>query len=65
VGQTGISIETRRKEHRRHILLKQPVKSVVAEHSINTGHHINLSSTIILDKTSSYVDRLMKEVIGI
>jgi hypothetical protein len=36
----------------------------VAEHSINTGHRINFSSTIVLDRTLSYVDRLVKEAIG-
>jgi hypothetical protein len=36
--QTGRSIEARCKEHMRHIHLDQPEKSVVAEHSVNTGH---------------------------
>jgi hypothetical protein len=38
---------------------------VVAEHSINTGHCIDFSNTIVLDRTSSYMDRLVKEAIGI
>jgi hypothetical protein len=65
VGQTGRSIETRCKEHRRHIRLDQPDKSEVAEHSINTGHCIEFSNTVILDRTSSYIDHLVKEAIGI
>jgi hypothetical protein len=53
------------KEHRRHIHLDQPDKSAVAEHSINTGLCIDFSNTIILDRMSSYMDRLVKEIIGI
>jgi hypothetical protein len=37
----------------------------VVEHSINTGHCIDFSNTIVLDRTSSYMDRLVKEAIGI
>jgi hypothetical protein len=65
VGQTGRSIETRCKEHRGDICLDQPDKSAVAEHSINAGHCISFSNTIILDRTSSYMDHLVKEAIGI
>jgi hypothetical protein len=65
VGQTGRSIETRCKEQREDIRLDQPDKPAVAKHSINTGHFIGFSNTIILDKTSSYMDRLVKEDIGI
>jgi hypothetical protein len=36
-----------------------------AMHSINTGHIINFSSTIVLDRTLSYMYRLVKEAIGI
>jgi hypothetical protein len=53
MGQTGRSIETRCKEHRRHIHLSQPDKSVVAKHSINTGHCIDFTNTIVLDRTLS------------
>jgi hypothetical protein len=59
------SIESRCKEHRRHIHLEQPEKSVVVEHSMNTGNHIDFSSTIVLYRTLSYMDRLLKEAIGI
>jgi hypothetical protein len=65
VGQTGKSIETRCKEHRRHIRLDQPDISVVAEHSTNTGHCIKFRNNIVLDRTSSYMNRLVKEAIGI
>jgi hypothetical protein len=65
MGQTGRSIETRCKEHMRHIHLHQPEKSVVAEHSVNTGHQIDFSNITILDRTSGYMDRIMKEAIHI
>jgi hypothetical protein len=37
----------------------------VAEHSINTGYYIDFSNTIVLDRTSSYMDHFEKEAIGI
>jgi hypothetical protein len=48
IGQTGRSIDTRIKEHNRHIRLAQPDKSAVAEHSISQGHRIQLQNTKIL-----------------
>jgi hypothetical protein len=65
VGQTSISIEARCKEHMRHVHLKQSDKSAVAEHNFNTGHHIDFSSTSVLDKTAGYMDCLMNEAIEI
>jgi hypothetical protein len=35
------------------------------EHSINIGHRIDFSSTIVLARTSGYMDCLVKEAIGI
>jgi hypothetical protein len=49
----------------RHVRLKQPDKSAVAEHNFNTGHRIDFSSTSVLDKTTGYMDRLVKEEIEI
>jgi hypothetical protein len=65
VGQRGRSIDARCKEHMRHICLDQPEKSVVAEHSVNTGHQIDFSNITILDGTSGYMDRVVKEAIHI
>jgi hypothetical protein len=65
VHQTGRSIEARCKEHMRHICIKQPEKSVVVEQSINTGHHIDCSSTFMLDRAARYMDHLVNEAIGI
>jgi hypothetical protein len=47
----------------RHIRLKQPDKSAVAEHNFNTGHLIDFSSTSVLDKKTGYINRLMKEAV--
>jgi hypothetical protein len=45
----------------RHVRLKQPDKSAVAEHNFNTGHRIDFSSTSVLDKATGYMDRIVKE----
>jgi hypothetical protein len=37
----------------------------VTEQSINTAHCIDFSNTTVLDRMSSYMDRLVKEAIGI
>jgi hypothetical protein len=65
IGQTGRSIETRVKEHQRHIRIAHPEKSAVAEHSINLGHRIQLHNTSILAKKSRCMDRFIREVIDI
>jgi hypothetical protein len=61
VGQTGRSIEAKCKEHMRHVHLKQHDKPVVAKHNFNTGHCIDFSSTSVLDKTTGYMERIVKE----
>jgi hypothetical protein len=61
IGQTCRSIDTRFKEHRRHIRLEYPDKSAVAEHSINLGHRIQLHNTSNLATKTGYMDRLIKE----
>jgi hypothetical protein len=63
VGQTGRSIDTSCKEYMRHIRLVQPENSAVAEQSVNTGHQIDFSNITILDRTSGYMDRIVKEAI--
>jgi hypothetical protein len=50
----------------RHVRLKQPGRSAVAEHNFNTGHiALTLAVTSVLDKTTGYMDRLVKEAIEI
>jgi hypothetical protein len=63
IGQTGRSIDTRIKEHHRHIRLAQPDKLAVAEYSISRGHRIQLQNTKILSTQSRYMDRLIKQVL--
>jgi hypothetical protein len=65
IGQTGRSIETRIKEHHRHIHPEQTDKSAEAEHSINLGHRIKLEDTTILSTKATYIDRMIREDIEI
>jgi hypothetical protein len=65
IGQTGRSIETRIKEHQRHIRLQHPDKSAIAEHSINLDHRIQIQKTTILSTKSRYMDRMIRQAIEI
>jgi hypothetical protein len=51
----GHSIDTRLKEHQRHISLEHPDILAMEEHSINLGHHIQLHHTTILSTKSRYM----------
>jgi hypothetical protein len=65
IGQTGSSVDTRLKEHQRHIRVEHPDKSTVAERSINLGHRIQLQNTTILSIKPRYMDRIIREAIEI
>ena len=65
VGETGRTISTRLKEHRRHFRLGQPEKSAVVEHSLNLDHRIMWDDTRVLWRSGHFWDRLTKEAIEI
>jgi hypothetical protein len=65
VGETGRTIETRIKEHRRHFRLGQIEKSAVAEHSITEDHAIHWDKARVLCHSNHYWERLTKEAIAI
>ncbi|XP_046408835.1 uncharacterized protein LOC124173380 [Ischnura elegans] len=65
IGETGCTIETRLKEHKRHLRLGQPEKSAIAEHSIQHDHVIQFDDTEILTRSTKYWDRVVKEAIEI
>jgi hypothetical protein len=65
IGQTGCSVDTRLKEHQRHIRLDHPEKSVVAEHSVDLGHCIQFHNTSILASKTKYMDRIVREAVEI
>jgi hypothetical protein len=64
-GQTGCSVDTRSKEHQRHIRLEHPDKSAIAEHCINSGHSMLFHDASIRATKTSYRDRIVREAIEI
>jgi hypothetical protein len=65
IGQTGRSVDIRLKEHQRHKRREHPDKSVVAEHIIDQEHNILFHNSSILVTKTRYMDRVVKEAIGI
>ena len=65
IGETSRTIETRVKEHRRHLRLSQPEKSAVAEHAIDEDHAIKWEATERLCHGRGFWDRVVKEAIEI
>jgi hypothetical protein len=56
IRQTGRSVDTRLKEHQRNIQLEHPDKSAVTEHSVDSGHCIQLHNTSIFATKIRYMD---------
>jgi predicted GIY-YIG superfamily endonuclease len=65
IGQTGRSVDTRLKEHQRHIRLEHPDKSAMAEHNIDLGHRIQFHNTSDLASETQYMDHIVREAIEI
>ncbi|KAJ4431302.1 hypothetical protein ANN_19899 [Periplaneta americana] len=65
IGQTGRTIEDRIKEHKRNLRLYYPEKSAMAQHSIEKEHKILFDHTKVINKSSHYWDRTIKEAIEI
>ncbi|KAJ4432648.1 hypothetical protein ANN_21271 [Periplaneta americana] len=63
IGQTGRTIEDRIKEHKRNLRLYYPEKSAVAQHSIEKEHKILFDHTKVINKSSHYWERTIKEAI--
>jgi len=65
VGQTKRRLETRLKEHMSDIKKKNSMLSVVSNHRLDCNHEMNWSGVTILDKESSYVKRIVSEMVHI
>lgn len=48
--------ENHRGEGKRNICLKQPSKSVIMEHSLHTGHKMQIEDTMALHECGNYWD---------
>lgn len=64
VGQTG-KLSRLEAKNIRHVHLKQLEKLSVAEHWIDTAHHIDLNSIFILGTATRYMDLLVRDAIKI
>ncbi|KAG8235159.1 hypothetical protein J437_LFUL015199 [Ladona fulva] len=65
LGETGCTVETRIKEHKRNVRLKQSEKSAIAEHALDKGHKILFNEIKVLCTTPRYWERIVKEAIKI
>ncbi|KAJ8959364.1 hypothetical protein NQ318_022050 [Aromia moschata] len=66
IGQTGRSIQCRIKEHQRHTRLGNTDKSTIAEHvHPNENHKIDYGNIRVLDKTTRYYPRIIRESLEI
>jgi len=61
IGQTGRSMESKIKEHHRHIRLAHPEKSAVAERSFKQDRLKNFQDIRILSVVPEYVNRRITE----
>ncbi|KAJ8937075.1 hypothetical protein NQ318_009845 [Aromia moschata] len=66
IGQTGRSIQCRIKEHQRHTRLGNIDKSAIAEYvHTNENHKIDYENIRVLDKTTRFYPRIIRESLEI
>jgi hypothetical protein len=65
VRQTGFSVDIRLKNHQRQIKLEYLDNSILAEHSIDHGYHIQFHNSSILTMETRYIYHIDKETIEI
>ena len=63
VGETGRSLEERRKEHDRAVRNMDVQRSEVARHMIEDGHRVDIGGIDMLDQESQSRRRVVKEAI--
>ena len=65
IGESGRSMDVRLVEHKRNVRKGEVERSAVAEHVVLTGHRIDWEKARIVDKSSKYWQRRVKEVVYI
>ncbi|KAJ4443844.1 hypothetical protein ANN_05631 [Periplaneta americana] len=65
IGQIGSTTEDRIKEHKRNLRLYYPERSAVTQHSIEKEHKILFDHTKVINKSSHYWERTIKDAIEI
>jgi len=63
IGQTGRSIDTRKKEHHRHMRLGHLDKQTLAEHTLRCKHAIKSQDTRVLLTVPGFMDGLIRKVV--
>ena len=65
IGEMGRSLKTRLKEHSTDIFHGRTNKSVLAEHSHITSHHVCIEKSSLIAKEDNYNKRRIREVVEI
>lgn len=64
-GQSGTTVVIRETEHKHHLCLRNVDKSAVALHGWNTGHTIKFEETVLLYRSSNWIERTIQESLEI
>ena len=65
IGETGLSIQVRLKEHSAHIIHDRHQKSSLSEHAHHSRHHIRIEGTKLITREDHYKRRKIREAIEI